>query len=129
MRSNIPSWKKLWLWVKLSLFAIINWQFHATKIFAFFPGIVTILINNSTSKTKFNHFSNLWTLIGMRGDTFISLSFLDQILSTIFKIFWRWKLTYIGLSWPPAKLIESYKKCSLVALKMSFFLVFWAHAN
>ena len=56
------------------------------------------------------------TLIGMRGDTFISLSFLDQILSAEFlskisKLFWRWKLTSIGLIWHPAKLIESYKKC------------------
>ena len=36
----------------------------------------------------------LWTLIGMRGDTFISLYFLDQILSAEFlsknfKLFWR----------------------------------------
>ena len=57
------------------------------------------------------------TLIGMRGDTFISLSFLDPILladflSKISKLFWRWKLTSIGLIWHPAKLIESYKKCS-----------------
>ena len=41
-------------------------------------------------------------LIGMRGDTFISLSFLDQILSAEFlsknsKLFCRWKLTSIGL--------------------------------
>ena len=39
-------------------------------------------------------------LIGMRGDTFTSLSFLDQILSAEFlsklsKLFWRWKLTSI----------------------------------
>ena len=56
------------------------------------------------------------TLIGMRGDTFISLSFLDQILSAEFlwkisKLFWMLKLTSIGLIWHPAKLIESHKKC------------------
>ena len=58
----------------------------------------------------------LLTLIGMRGDTFISLIFLDQILSAEFlskvsKLFWRWNFTSIGLIWHPAKLIESYKKC------------------
>ena len=46
------------------------------------------------------------------GDTFISLSFLDQILSADFlskisKLFWRWKSTSIGLIWHPVKLIES----------------------
>ena len=46
-------------------------------------------------------FQDALTLIGMRGDTFISLSFLDQILtaeflSKISKLFWRWKLTSIG---------------------------------
>ena len=55
---------------------------------------------------------NLLTLFGMRGDTFISLSFLDQILSADylsknFKLFWRWKFTSIGLIWHPAKLIET----------------------
>ena len=54
-------------------------------------------------------------LIGMKEDTFHSLSFLDQILSADFlskvsKLFWRWKLTSIGLTWHPAKLINSYKK-------------------
>ena len=49
------------------------------------------------------------TLIGMRSDTFISLFFLDQILSAEFlsrisKLFWKWKLTSIGLIWLPAKL-------------------------
>ena len=56
------------------------------------------------------------TVNGMRGDTFITLSFLDQILSAEFltkisKLFCRWKLTWIGLIWCLAKLIESYKKC------------------
>ena len=55
------------------------------------------------------------TLIGMREGTFQPLSFLDQILSAEFiskisKLFWKWKLTLIGLIWHPAKLIESYKK-------------------
>ena len=51
-------------------------------------------------------------LIGMRGDTFISLFFLDQILlaeflSKISKLFW--KLIY--QKFPNfAKLIESYKR-------------------
>ena len=41
------------------------------------------------------------TLIGMRGDIFISLSFLDQILLAAFlsKLFCRWKLASIGLIW------------------------------
>ena len=56
------------------------------------------------------------TLIGMRVGTFQPLSFLDQILSAEFiskisKLFWKWKLTLIGLIWHPAKHIESYKKC------------------
>ena len=51
----------------------------------------------------------------MRGNTFIPLSFLDQILSAAFlskisKLFWRWKLTSIRLIWHPAKLMESHKK-------------------
>ena len=51
----------------------------------------------------------------MRGDTFISLSFLDQILSAEFlsqvsTLFWRWKLTSIGLIWYPTKVIEPHKK-------------------
>ena len=74
------------------------------------------------------------TLIGMMGDTFISFWFLDQILSAellskISKLFWRWKLTSIGLIWHPAKLIESYKKRPKVELKMSIFLAFIARAN
>ena len=62
------------------------------------------------------HIEDLFlTLIGMRGDTFMSLSFLDQILSAEFlsknsKPFWKWKLPSLGLIWHPAKLIESYKK-------------------
>ena len=69
----------------------------------------------------------------MRSDTFISLSFLDQILSADFlskisKLFWRWKLTKIGLIWHPAKLIKSYKKFP-VALKISIFFALIAHAN
>ena len=51
--------------------------------------------------------------------------FLDQILSTDF---W-WKLTSIGLIWNHVKLIESYKNAPYVALKMSIFLAFIAHAN
>ena len=42
--------------------------------------------------------------------------FLDKILSAEFlskisKLFWRRKLTSIGLIWGPVKLIVSYKKC------------------
>ena len=56
------------------------------------------------------------TLIGMRQGTFHPPSFLDQTLSAEFlpkisKLFWKWKLTSIGLIWHPDKLIESYKKC------------------
>ena len=74
------------------------------------------------------------TLIGMRKGTFIPFSFLDWILSAEFlsktsKLFWRWKLTSIWLIWHPAKLIESYEKCSNLALKMSIFLDIIAHAN
>ena len=74
------------------------------------------------------------TLIGMREVTFHPLSFLDQILSAeylseISKLFWRWKLTPIRLIWHPAKLIEPYKTRSKVALKMSIFLAFIAHAR
>ena len=44
----------------------------------------------------------LLTWIALRGDTYHSLSFFDQILSAeflskIFKLFWRWKLSSIGL--------------------------------
>ena len=35
----------------------------------------------------------------------------------------------LGLIWHPFKLIEYYKKCPLVVLKMSSFLPFVAHAN
>ena len=47
------------------------------------------------------------TLIGMRGDTFVSLYFLNQILSAEFlskisKLFWRWKS--IGFIWLPSSL-------------------------
>ena len=60
---------------------------------------------------------------------FIPLSLLDQILSAEFilkisQLFGGKKLTPIGLFWHPAQLIESYKSCPLVALKMSIFLAF-----
>jgi hypothetical protein len=60
-------------------------------------------------------FKFLLTLFGMGGDTFIPLSFLDHILSADFfskisKLFWRWKLTSIGLFWHSAQLIESSYK-------------------
>ena len=45
----------------------------------------------------------LLTLIGMRGATFISLSFLDQILSG--------KFLELKIDINQVKLIESYKKC------------------
>jgi hypothetical protein len=59
--------------------------------------------------------------MGMRGDTFISLSFFNQILSAevlsnISKLF------EIGLILHPANLIEPY-------MKMSILLAFIAHAN
>ena len=85
--------------------------------------------------TIFGQLFGLWTLfkavltlIGMRGDTFISLSFLDQILSAEFlskisKLFWRWKLTSIGLIWHSAKLIESYKNMPLGSVKDEHFLL------
>ena len=88
-----------------------------------------------SSGDNFCHQSNLWlTLIGMRGDTLISLFSLDQILSAEFlskisKLFWSWKLTSIRLIWHLAKLIGSYKKFPRVALKMSIFLDFIAHAK
>ena len=74
------------------------------------------------------------TLIGMREGTLHSLSFLDRIfwaeyLPKVFKLFWRWKLTSIGLIWHSVKLFESYKKCPSVVLKMSIVLAFIAHAN
>ena len=61
------------------------------------------------------------------GDTFIFLFFLGQILSAEFlskisNIFWRWKLTSVGLIWQPAKLIESYKKMPLGCIKLEHFL-------
>ena len=55
-----------------------------------------------------------WALIlmGMRGDTFISLSYLDHILSAEFlSRISRWKLTSIGLVWSPAKLNICFRKC------------------
>ena len=67
-------------------------------------------------------------LIGMRGDTFISLYFLDQILSAEF-LSTIPKLFFGGENWHPAKLIESYKKYSYMAVKMSIFLAFIAHAK
>ena len=69
--------------------------------------------NNFGNKIPLNFWSNILhrvqkmqdlTLIGMRGDNFISLSFLDQILlaeflTKISKLFGRWKLILIGLIW------------------------------
>ena len=57
-----------------------------------------------------------FTLIGMWEGTFLPLFFLDWILSDEFsskisKLFWRWKLTSIGLIWFPPKLIVCNKKC------------------
>ena len=54
------------------------------------------------------------TLFGMGWDTFIPLSFFDQILSAIFfskisKLFWRWKFTSIRLFWLSAQLIGSLR--------------------
>ena len=64
------------------------------------------------------------TLIGMRGDTFISW-FLDQILSAEFlskisKLFWRWKLTSIS----SLSLIKNAPKCKDFSIEGVFFL--WA---
>ena len=69
------------------------------------------LQKNELKLKKFiNHI--VLTQIGIGGDTFISLSFLNQILSADFlsknfKKIVRWKFTSIGLIWHPAKLIES----------------------
>ena len=65
----------------------------------------------------------------MREGTFYSLFFLDPILSTEFlskisKLFWRWKLTLIGLIWHPAKLIESYQNLLLGCAKDEHFPCF-----
>ena len=65
----------------------------------------------------------------MRRDTFISLSFLDQImsagfLSKISKLFGRWKSSSIRLIWHPAKVIESYKKMPLGGAKDEHFSCF-----
>ena len=73
--------------------------------------------------------SSIQDLIGMRGDTFISWFFLDQILSGEFlskvsKLFSRWKLPSIGLIWHPAKLFESYKKMPLGGAKDEHFSCF-----
>jgi len=125
---------------KIKTFAI----FFSSKHLSGSPDPTT----NSETRIFMNHWTKLkqllqvWsvffflslTLIGMREDTFHSLSFLNQILSAEFlskisKLFCRWKLTSIGLIWHPTKLIESYKKCPYVALKMSIFLAFIAHAN
>ena len=73
--------------------------------------------NEVLKKTKGKILKTLiLTLIGMRADTFISLSCLDQILSApfwsnIFKKNQRWKLTSMSLIWQPAKIFETYKKC------------------
>ena len=81
-------------------------------------------------------FNPALTLIDMRGDTFISLYFLDQILSAESlsknsKLFWREKLTSIGLIWHPDKLIQPpYKKIPLGGAKDEhLFLAIIAHAN
>ena len=77
-------------------------------------------------------FSSFLTLIGMREYTFHPLSFFGSDFDCWvknFQPFWRWKLTSIGLVWHPARLIESYKTCSYVTLKMCIFLTLTAHAN
>ena len=53
--------------------------------------------------------TELLTLIGMRGDTFISLSFFDQIFSADFLSKHSKKLTSIGLFWHTAQFIEYFK--------------------
>ena len=74
------------------------------------PGKIHMQNFPSSKLPKYsNYFAELswFTLIHMRGDTFISLSCLDQTLSAEFKskYFWRCKLTSIGLIWHPAKLL------------------------
>ncbi len=87
----------------------------------FFHHILTIdLFQISQDKIFFE--KRALTLSGTGQDIFILLNLLDQILSADFfpkfsKHFWRWKLRSIELFWHPAKLIESYKSCPLVALK------------
>ena len=64
------------------------------------------------------------TLIGMRGDTLISLSYLDQILSAEFlSNFLEMKIDINWVNLSPPKLIVSYQKYPKVVLKMI------AHAN
>ena len=66
-------------------------------------------------------------LIETREGTFNLLSFLDQILSAEFlsknsKLFWREKLTSIGLIWHPDKLIQPpFKKMPLGGAKDEHF--------
>ena len=71
------------------------------------PGKIHMQNFPSSKLPKYsNYFAELswFTLIRMRGDTFISLSCLDQTLSAEFKskYFWRCKLTSIGLIWHPS---------------------------
>ena len=88
------------------IFILTNWE-NVLK---------SVLICESCFFQDYQHTVYL-TLIGMRRGTFHPLSILDQTLSAEFlpkisKLFWRWKLTSIGLIWHPAKLIESYIKCT-----------------
>ena len=68
--------------------------------------LVKPIILWSILQSYYNQFSFTYlTLIGMRVGIFHPLSFLDQNLSADFlikssKLFWRWKLTSIGLFWP-----------------------------
>ena len=99
----------------LELFMFVSWRKIVSKnkicMFILKPSFVCpLLIIEATIYVVHTYYL---TISGMRGDTFTSLYFLDQILSAellskISKLFWRWKLASIG---------------------RAFFLVFWAQAN
>ena len=75
-------------------------------------------------RTAFFMYLFFLTLIGMRGDTFISLSFLDQICQLNF--YQKFQNCFGGenrVNLQPDEIIKSYKKCPKVAPKMNIFLL------
>ena len=49
---------------------------------------------------------------------------MDWILSKLFKLIWRWKLTSMELFWHHAQLFNTYKKVTLVGAKDGLFSFF-----
>ena len=102
---------------KFCLNALINFFLmfiskNLIRILKSFPKILMFL----TGKL---HLNAHLTLIGMRQGTFHPLilfrsDFVSWIWSKNSKLFWRLKLTSIGLIWHPVKLIDSYKRCSRI---------------